>query len=167
MLHGLLRHAVSAGLPACLHSCIFKYLSDCAGGVIPPVVAYPGGTYHTSCAVHLHGRLSRSASAAVRWRALLATLAATDSADTSQPPVAHAARRRGSAGSPAASSVGGQDRDGGSVGMQRRSVAELQQDLDRVLARGDPGLDSRLLEIPVRAYGSGAASVDLSLPQVQ
>lgn len=112
--------------------------------------------------MHLHGRLSRSAGAASRWRTLLTTLAATDAAEATEAAAPQEASAQARTAASTATSAGR-----GDPGALRRSTQGLQQELDRVLARGDPGLDSRLLEIPVRAYGSGAASVDLSLPEVE
>jgi hypothetical protein len=112
--------------------------SALTGGLIPPVVTYPGGAYHVPCAVHLHGRISRSVSAPSRWRALLQALAACP---------------RGTDLDAAAAALGA-----------AKAPRALLQDLDRVLARGDPSLDERLLEVPVRAYGGRLDSDALLLP---
>jgi hypothetical protein len=40
----------------------------------------------------------------------------------------------------------------------------LLQALEAVLARGDPALDARLLEVPVRAYGGRPDNDDFALP---
>ena len=122
----------------------------------PAVVSYPGGEYHTPCAVHLHARLSRSASAPARWRALLATLAAADASTSLDVTTASAAGGRASSnGSPEGGLDGG------------RPLRALLADLDRVLARGDPALDDRLLEVPNRAYGGRAEHDALVLPEAQ
>jgi hypothetical protein len=111
-----------------------------AGGMIPPVVTYPGSAYHTSCAVYAHSRLTRSSSSAQRWARLLEALAAHDV----------------SAPVDVASAVAA------------RSPQSLLIDLEHVLSRGDPALDVRLLDLMGRTYGEQqvAGAALLALPDM-
>jgi hypothetical protein len=98
------------------------------GGQLPPAVAYPGGTYHTSCAVHMHARLVRNQSTASRWEAIMHALADSEAAS------AH-------------------------------SVKSHLDKLQKVLERGDPMLDRRLVQFVALDYEPVGQPV-LPLPDV-